>query len=58
MMETVIIIDSCSDLPIKYVEENNIPILSMTVSFKGKEYSDDLGKSLPYETFYKEVRAG
>jgi DegV family protein with EDD domain len=57
-METVIIIDSASDLPEQYVKENNIPLLSLTVNFKGKEYKDDLGKSLPYEEFYKEVRSG
>jgi DegV family protein with EDD domain len=57
-METVIIIDSASDLPELYVKENNIPLLCLNVNFKGNEYKDDLGKTLPYETFYKEVRAG
>lgn len=57
-METVIIIDSCSDLPKEYIEENNITVLSMTVNFKGNEYKDDFGKTLPYEDFYREVRAG
>lgn len=57
-METVIIIDSASDLPGEYVKENNIPLLCLNVNFKGKEYKDDLGKTLPYEEFYKEVRVG
>lgn len=57
-METIVIIDSCSDLPKNYVEENNIPFLSMTVNFKGKEYKDDFGVSLPYKDFYEEIRKG
>lgn len=57
-METVIIIDCGTDLPKEYVEKNNVPLLSMTVNFKGNEYKDDLGETLPYEEFYREVRAG
>lgn len=57
-METVVIIDSCSDLPKNYIEENNVPFLSMTVNFKGKEYKDDFGVSLPYKDFYNEVKKG
>ena len=57
-METVIIIDSCCDLPKKYIEENNVPTLSMTINFKNREYKDDFGVSLPYKEFYDQVRAG
>lgn len=57
-METVIIIDSCSDLPKKYVEENKVAMMPMTYTFKGKEWTDDFGQSLSYEEFYREVRAG
>lgn len=55
-METVIIIDSCCDLPKEYIDENNVPVLSMAVNFKGQEYKDDFGVSLPYKDFYDEVR--
>jgi DegV family protein with EDD domain len=57
-METVLIIDTGSDLPREYVEKNNIPALGLTVIFKGKEYKDDFGVSLPYKYFYDEVRKG
>lgn len=57
-METVIIIDSCSDLPKGYVKENNVPIMPMTYNFKGKDWTDDFGESLSYKEFYREVRAG
>lgn len=57
-METVIVIDTCSDLPKEYIEKSNTPVLSMTINFKGKEYIDDFGVSLPYKEFYDEVRKG
>lgn len=57
-METVIIMDSCTDLPLEYVESNNIPVLSLTCLFRGNEYPDDLGKTLSYKEFYEIVRKG
>lgn len=58
MIDTVILTDSCSDLPIEYVEKNNMPILGLTVNFQGKEIIDDFGKSIPYKDFYNSVREG
>lgn len=57
-MRTVIIADSCSDLPLNYVEEQNIPVVHFPFNFKGKEYHDDFGKTLSYKEFYDAVRAG
>ncbi|SKA90675.1 EDD domain protein, DegV family [Clostridium sp. USBA 49] len=57
-METVLIIDCCCDLPIEYVEKNNVELLSLTVNINGKEYKDNLGKSLSYKDFYLAVRNG
>jgi DegV family protein with EDD domain len=57
-METVIVIDSASDVPREFVEKNNIPFLPLMVIFKGKEWADDLGKSLPSKQFYDSVRGG
>lgn len=57
-MSTVIITDSCSDLPIEFIESKNIPIISMTYHFKGKEYEDDFGKTISYGDFYDTVREG
>lgn len=57
-MDTVLVIDSCTDLPRSYVEENKIPVVSLTCNFKGQEYKDDFGKTLSYKEFYNEVRNG
>lgn len=57
-METVIVIDSCCDLPREYVEKNNISVMPMIVNLRGKEYKDNLGKDLPYDEFYSAVRSG
>jgi DegV family protein with EDD domain len=57
-MKTIIITDSCCDLPLEYINENNIPVISLTFHFKGREYKDDFGKSIDYKTFYDEVRKG
>lgn len=57
-MKTVLITDSCCDLPIAYADENNLHVLGLTVMFKGKEFQDNLGKTLNYKEFYAGVRAG
>lgn len=58
IVDTVLIIDSCTDLPVEYVEKNNIPLVSLVCNFKGGEYKDDFGRTLDYKEFYKEVRNG
>ena len=57
-MKTIIITDSCSDLPLKYIEENNLHVLGLNVFFKGQDFQDDLGKTLKYKDFYEGVRSG
>ena len=57
-MDAVLLIDSCTDLPRSYVEENKIPFVSLTCSFRGREYKDDFGKTLNYKEFYAGVRDG
>jgi EDD domain protein, DegV family len=58
MKDYVIMTDSCCDLPAGYMEKNNIPFVSLTCSFAGEEYIDDLGKSLSYKVFYAGMRNG
>ncbi len=58
MNNTVIIVDSGCDLPLKYIKENNIPYLGITLNFKGNEYFEDFGQSIKYKDFYAAVRAG
>jgi DegV family protein with EDD domain len=57
-METVLIIDSACDLSKRYIEKHNVHLLPLNVIFKGKEYKDDLGQSLPSEQFYNAIKAG
>ena len=58
MMDTVLLIDSCSDLPRSYVDENAIPFVSLVCNFKDREYKDDFGKSISYKEFFDAVRNG
>ncbi|WP_291650486.1 DegV family protein [Clostridium sp.] len=57
-MKTVIITDSCCDLPISFVKENNIEIMQLRVNIKGEDIPDDLGKSIKYKEFYDMIRSG
>jgi DegV family protein with EDD domain len=58
MKDYIIMTDSCCDLPNEYIQNNNIPYVSLTCNFKGKEYMDDLGKSLTYKEFYNGMKEG
>ena len=57
-MVPIIMIDASCDLPLKFVEENNIPYVGLVCHFKGKDYEDDFGKTLPYSEFYKGLKEG
>ena len=57
-MKTILMTDSSSDLPLQYIESNNIPFLSLTFHFKGMEHCDDFGKSMNYQDFYAGIRSG
>jgi DegV family protein with EDD domain len=57
-MDFVIIIDSCTDLPLKFVEESKLGVINLTCQFQGKEYVDDFGQTLSYKDFYDAVRNG
>lgn len=57
-MKPVIITDSCSDLPLTYVEQHQLPVVHLTYNLDGHDYTDDFGKTLSYEAFYAAVREG
>ncbi|MBS5938444.1 DegV family protein [Clostridium sartagoforme] len=57
-MKTIIFTDSCCDLPINFVKENNIQVMSLRVNLKGEEIPDDLGESINYKDFYRLIRNG
>jgi len=57
-MNTVIFTDSTCDLPLSYIQNNNIEFLGLTVLLQGKEMTDDLGQTLLYKDFYNILRNG
>ncbi len=57
-MKTVILTDSCSDLPYEYVEKHQIEVTYLHFHINEEDYPDDFGRSLPYQEFYKIVRQG
>ncbi|MDF2613003.1 MAG: fatty acid-binding protein DegV [Clostridia bacterium] len=57
-MKTILVTDSCCDLPYEYIYENSIIVLPLTVHLKDKEIRDELGKENTYKIFYEGIRAG
>jgi DegV family protein with EDD domain len=49
---------STADMPLEYFRKRNIPFVCFHFNMDGKEYTDDLGQSMPFEEFYKKVAAG
>lgn len=57
-MKTLLITDSCCDLPYAYIKENEIIVLPLTVHLKGTEIKDELGENNEYHEFYERIRNG
>lgn len=57
-MRTIIFTDSCCDLPISFVKENNIQVMSIRVNINGEDIPDDLGQSIAHKDFYNLIREG
>lgn len=49
---------STADLSEEQFKERNIPFVCFHFLMDGKEYADDLGKSMPFEVFYKKIEEG
>lgn len=58
MSRYVITCCSTADMPEAYLSERQIPYVCFHFSMDGKQYPDDLGKSVPFEEFYKRMTAG
>lgn len=58
MRDFIIMTDSCCDMPIEYINEKNVPYVSLTCSYADNEYKDDFGISLSYKKFYEDVKRG
>lgn len=54
------VITCCStvDLSRDYLEEKAIPFVCFRFNMDGKDYQDDLGKTMPLATFYQKLGAG
>lgn len=57
-MERIILIDSCCDLPISFINEKNLTVVKLSFVFKGKTYEDDFGYTISHKDFYNAMRAG
>lgn len=49
---------STADISCEHLKERNIDYLGFSYFVDGKEYKDDLGKSLPYNEFYQLMKNG
>lgn len=57
-MKVKIVTDSGCDLPLSYVKENGIEVVSLKVNINDEFIKDDLGETLKYEWLYKQIRSG
>jgi DegV family protein with EDD domain len=58
MSDFVITCCSTADLPLEYLKKRNIPFVCFHFNMNGNEYEDDLGQSMPFDSFYAEIAAG
>ena len=58
MGEFVITCCSTADMDRNFFEEREIPFACFHCLMDGKEYQDDLGKSMAPEEFYRRIAAG
>lgn len=58
MKNFVIITDSCCDLPRDIIQKKQIPFVSLTFSYHGEEYKDDLGESMSSTKFFNDMKNG
>lgn len=54
----MLLIDTCSDLPAKIVEELGVEVLNFPYTLSGIEHSDDFGRSHSHSDFYAAMRGG
>lgn len=58
MTDYVISCSSTVDMPREFLEERNIPFVPFHFILDEKEYEDDLGKTVPFDEFYKRIADG
>ncbi len=57
-MSYIITCCSTADLPQSWFDEHRVPYVCYHYTMNGKEYPDDLGKSIPFDRFYKMISDG
>jgi DegV family protein with EDD domain len=58
MNKYILSCDTAVDLTPEYLEQRNIPYISFHFNIDGMDYTDDLGKTLSYDEFYKKIDSG
>ncbi|SHO43339.1 DegV family protein [Anaerocolumna xylanovorans] len=58
MSDYIITCCSTADMAVEFFQENNIPLIHFHYTMEGKEYEDDLGKSMPFDMFYSKIKDG
>ncbi len=58
MSDYVLTCCSTADMPETYFKERNISYVCFHFIIDGKTYPDDLGKSMPFDDFYKKIADG
>lgn len=59
-MENDYVLSCCStaDMPAEFFEKRNIELICFHFTMDGVTYDDDLGKSIPYQEFFKRIADG
>lgn len=50
--------DSCADMPLSFMTDNNVPFASLSYTLDGITYEDDLGETMSPRAFFKRIRDG
>ncbi len=58
MNQYVITCCSTADMTDEYFRERSVPYVCFHFDIDGKQYPDDLGKSMPFDEFYKRMASG
>lgn len=57
-MDYQLITDSCSDLPLDFVDRFNLDIVNFTINMGGDELKDDMGKTFDKDAFFNRLKEG
>lgn len=58
MLDYILTCCSTADMPYDYFKKRNIPFVCFHFVLDGKEYPDDLGRTVSFKDFYNKIAAG